>query len=66
MTASQLNMRNGAGTSYSIMTTLSKNTKVKNYGYYTEVSGTKWFYVQVTVSGVTYTGFCSEKYLTKV
>ena len=56
VTASLLNMRNGAGTSYSIMTTLSKNTKVKNYGYYTENSGTKWLYVQFVKNGATDTG----------
>lgn len=64
-TTANLNMRNGAGTSKSIMVTLPKGTSVKNYGYYTEVSGTKWLYVQVTYNNVVYTGFCSGKYLSK-
>lgn len=64
-TTANLNMRNGAGTNKSIMVTLPKGTSVKNYGYYTEVSGVKWLYVQVTYNNVTYTGFCSDKYLNK-
>lgn len=64
-TTAKLNMRNGAGTSYSVMVTLPKGTSVKNYGYYTSVSGTKWLYVQVTYNKVKYTGFCSKTYLSK-
>lgn len=65
VTASALNIRNGAGTGKSIMVTIPKGTSVKNYGYYTAVSGTKWLYVQFTYGGITYTGFGSEKYLSK-
>lgn len=60
-----LNLRNGAGTGKKILVTLPSGTKVKNYGYYTSVSGTKWLYVQVTYKKVKYTGFCSSKYLKK-
>ena len=60
-----LNMRNGAGTGKSILVTLPKGTSVKNYGYYTSYSGTKWLYVQVTYKNVKYTGFCSSAYLSK-
>lgn len=65
VTASALNVRHGAGTSKKIMTAIPKGTKVKCYGYYTTVSGTKWLYVQFTYKGVTYTGFASGKYLSK-
>lgn len=64
-TTDYLNMRDGAGTSHKILTTLKKGLKVKNYGYYTKVNGVKWYYVQVTVDNVKYTGFCSSEYLKK-
>ncbi len=65
-TKGNLNIRNGAGTDASIMVTIPEGTKVKNYGYYTSVSGTKWLYVQFTYKDVTYTGFASSKHLIKV
>ncbi len=65
VTASVLNVRDGAGTTNKVLTTITKGTKVKNYGYYTEVDGTKWLYIQFTKNGVTYTGFASGKYLSK-
>jgi hypothetical protein len=60
-----LNLRNGAGKNKAAMVVIPSGTKVKNYGYYTEVSGTKWLYIQFTLKGVTYTGFASGKYLKK-
>lgn len=66
ITDANLNMRHGAGTSKRVMVIIPKNTKVCNYGYYTEVNGTKWYYVQATVNNVVYTGFCSSKYLDKI
>ena len=48
------------------MAVLPKGTRVRNYGYYTEVSGVAWLYVQATHRGVRYTGFCSGQYLSKV
>ena len=65
VTASALYMRNGAGIMKKVMTTLPKGTKVHNYGYYSMSLGTKWLYVQVTLDGIQYTGFCSSKYLKK-
>ncbi len=65
VTASELNVRTGAGTSKKELVAIPKNTKVTCYGYYTTVSGTKWLYVQFTYKNVTYTGFCSSKYLKK-
>lgn len=61
-----LYMRHGAGMSKKVMVIIPKNTKVRNYGYYTEDSGVKWLYVQVTLDDVVYTGFCSSKYLDKI
>lgn len=65
VTATSLNVRNGAGTSNKILVTIPKGTQVKCYGYYTLVSGVKWLYVQFTYNGITYTGFASSKYLAK-
>lgn len=66
VTTSDLHMRDGAGTNKKSLAVLPKGTKVKNYGYYTKAkSGTKWLWVQVTLKGVQYTGFCSDKYLKK-
>lgn len=61
----KLNMRDGAGTGHKILAVLDKGVTVRNYGYYTEVKGTKWLYVQVNIKKVKYTGFCSGKYLKK-
>jgi hypothetical protein len=66
VTASALHLRNGAGVTHKSLTTLPKNTIVRNYGYYTSVLGTKWLYVQVTINSVQYTGFSSSKYLQKI
>lgn len=62
---SGLNVRNGAGTNKSIMVAIPKGTLVKNYGYYTSVSGVKWLYIQFTYKDITYTGFASSQYLKK-
>lgn len=65
VTASALNVRNGAGITKKIMVAIPKGTKVNCYGYYTSVLGTKWLYIQFTYKGVTYSGFASSKYLAK-
>ena len=65
VTATSLNVRNGAGTTKKSMVKIPKGTEVKNYGYYTSHLGTKWLYIQFTYKGVTYTGFASSKYLKK-
>lgn len=65
VTASALNVRNGAGVDNKVLVAIPKGTKVQNYGYYSVVGGVKWLYVQFTHKRVTYTGFCSEKYLRK-
>ena len=63
VTASSLNVRHGAGTDKAIMVAIPKGTVVKCYGYYTSAVGVKWLYVQFEHQNVTYTGFCSSKYL---
>lgn len=65
VTASALNVRAGAGTSKNILVTIPKNTTVYCFGYYTQVAGTDWLYVQLTHNGVNYTGFASAKYLVR-
>lgn len=65
VTTANLRMRNDAGTTNTIMCTIPKGTKVKCYGYYSLSNGVNWLYVQVTLNGVQYTGFCSKGYLKK-
>ena len=60
-----LNVRNGAGTGYSVMVAIPRGTPVKNYGYYNVVDGKKWLYVQFTYGDTQYTGFASSAYLKK-
>ena len=66
VTASWLNVRNGAGITKKKLVAIPKGTKVRCYGYYTSVLGTKWLYVQFTYNGIVYTGFASSKYLVKI
>jgi hypothetical protein len=60
-TTANLNMRSGAGVSKSIIDTIPKGKSVKCYGYYTTVSGVKWYLIKYNNA----TGFVSSKYLTK-
>jgi len=62
VTASALNIRSGAGTTFPSLGEIKKNKTVKCYGYYNTVNGTKWYLV---VYGEI-TGYCSSKYLVKV
>lgn len=66
-TIGNLYLRAGAGKGKPELVIMPNNTIVRNYGYYTLIDGTKWLYVQTTIKGVTYTGFCSSntKYLSK-
>lgn len=64
-TTSDLNLRAGAGTAKAVLTVVPKGGTVRNYGYYNELDGKKWLYVQYTAGGKTYTGYCSAAYLTK-
>ena len=62
---SGLHVRNVAGAKTGSMILLPYGTKVQNYGYFTEVNGVKWLYIQVAYQGVKYTGFSSGQYLAK-
>lgn len=61
VTTADLNLRAGAGKSKTSITIIPKGETVKCYGYYTDVSGTKWLLVAYKVM----TGFCSSAYLKK-
>lgn len=54
-----LRLRSGAGTDKSIVNVLPFGAVVKCYGYYTEVKGTVWLYVEYGK----YTGFVSKDYV---
>lgn len=64
-TTANLHMRDDAGVTKKSLVVVPKGTKVKNYGYYSTSVGVKWLYIQVTLNGVQYTGFCSAGYLKK-
>lgn len=65
-TTTRLDLRYGAGSDkYDSIVIMPKGTKCQCYGYYTDVSGTKWLYIVATVNGKQYTGFASSKCLTK-
>lgn len=69
ITTSDLNMRDGAGTSHKVLTVIPSGGKVQNYGYYTPVKSgdkvTKWLYVIYEHKNIEYTGFVSMNYLKK-
>ena len=54
-----LNMRDGAGTDYKVLTEVPKNYYVRCYGYYTN----DWFYVRYETETTIYEGFCNKAYL---
>ena len=66
VTAVRLNIRDGAGTQHAVLIDVPEDTILRSYGYYTRVDGIRWLYVRLKHGGITYTGFCSEKYLEKV
>lgn len=63
--ATSVNVRDGAGTNYKILTTIPRGTVVNNYGYYNTVDGVKWLFVKFDYQGITYTAFVSSRYLKK-
>lgn len=65
VTASRLNVRNGAGTTKKKMISIPKGTEVKCYGYYNMSGSRKWLYIKFTYKNVTYTGYSSSTYLKK-
>ena len=66
VTASKLNVRQGAGTHKRVITTIKNGTIIKCYGYYTKHSEVNWLYVQFTSNTKQYTGFVSMNYLNKI
>lgn len=72
-TTGSLNIRNGAGTTKNdhgddktVLVKLAKDAEVVCFGSYTLIGDRKWLHVHFAIDGVTYTGFASTKYLTKV
>lgn len=61
VTASALHLRSGAGTGKTSLCTMPNGAEVKCYGYYTIVSGTKWYYISYKGT----VGFASSKYLAR-
>lgn len=61
VTASELNLRSGAGTGKDIVKAMPNGTEFICYGYYTTVDGTKWLLGKAGKD----TGFASSKYLKK-
>lgn len=64
-TTSALHLRNGAGSTNRSLFVIPKGTKVKCYGYYSVVNGSKWFCIQFTLNNTKYTGFSNSTYLKK-
>lgn len=65
-TTDALNLRNGAGTNYKVLTVIPNKTTVNNYGYYSYAGNIKWYYVKVKINKTEYVGFVSSKYLRKM
>lgn len=63
VTLAKLNLRDGAGTGYKVLTVMPKSRGVRCYGYYTRSNGVVWLYVQYKDGDTTYTGFCSKEWL---
>lgn len=65
-TTASSELRYGPGNDkYGSIIKMPSGTKCQNYGYYTDVSGTKWLYVVATVNGKMHTGYACSKYLKK-
>lgn len=62
---SALYCRNDAGTNKKALCIIPKGTIVQCFGFYTLFNGVKWFLIQFTLNGITYTGFSSSSYLVK-
>lgn len=58
--ATGLNVRDGAGTQYKVLTAIPNGMKVENYGYYTD----GWLYIAFEQNGIKYIGFASKEWLT--
>lgn len=65
-TTGNLNIRNDANTNSKVLITVPKGTKVTNEGYFKTFNSVKWYYINVTINNILYTGFASSKYLKKI
>lgn len=65
-TTNNLHLRNDAGTNKKSLVFIPKGTKVKCFGYYNTFNNIKWYYIQVIIDGVQYTGFSHSSYLKRV
>lgn len=65
-TTADLYLREAPGKNKKAMVVMPKGTVITNYGYYTNFNYSDWLYVETTVEGVKYTGFCHSKYLKKL
>lgn len=61
--ATGLNVRNGAGTNFSVLVAIPNGKKVENYGYYTDNNGTRWLYIAFEIGSTKYIGFASAAWL---
>ena len=61
--ASGLNVRDGAGTNYKVLTAIPNGEKVNCYGYYTDNDGARWLYVAFDHNGKKYVGFVAKQWL---
>lgn len=60
---SGLNIRDGAGTNYKVLTAIPYGQEVTCYGYYTRVGTVDWYYIETKYNGTTYIGFVSSAWL---
>ncbi len=58
-----LYLRNDAGKNKKALAIIPKGYEAKCFGYYSISNGTKWYYLQVAIDGVLYTGFSNSNYL---
>ena len=57
--------RNEPNPNSSALCVIPKNTKVRNYGYYSTYNNVNWLLIKFTINNTTYTGFSSSLYLKK-
>lgn len=65
VTASLLNVRQGAGTDKRILDVIPMDAEVICYGYLTALPERRWLYVQYTSGSKLREGYCSERYLVR-
>ncbi|WP_290771145.1 GH25 family lysozyme [Anaerofustis sp.] len=61
--ANELNVRTNAGTSYKVVTRVTKNKKVTAYGYKNDKHKKRWYKITFKKGKKTYRGYVHSKYL---